>query len=85
LTIDKEGEKERLERENCNGHHHNILLSHLAKDGRIGPCGFTRIVNFKVLVHYSKTNCISKPLRPHDCVACATNYGFIIIFEKYEQ
>jgi hypothetical protein len=83
--IYKEGKKERLERKNCNNHHHNIFFSHLGRDGQIDPCNLTWIVNFKVLGYYSKTNSISKPLRPHDCVACVTNYGFIIIFEKHER
>jgi hypothetical protein len=46
-TSDKrEGE---IVKANCDGHLHNVLLSHIGRDRWIGPCGFIRIVDFKVL------------------------------------
>ncbi len=57
LKTNKGGEIERpqreeREKENCDGHCWNVLLSHLGKDGQISPCSLTRIVNFQVLGYY---------------------------------
>jgi hypothetical protein len=64
----KKGKKERPQKDeketeivNYGGHHHNILLSHPKKKGWIGPCGLTRIIDFKVLGYYSKNYLFQNP------------------------
>jgi hypothetical protein len=67
----KEGKKERPQKdkkeskiENYYGHccnTCNTFLSHLERKGQIGPCGLTRIVDFKVLGYYSKNYLFQNP------------------------
>jgi hypothetical protein len=54
-------EERETKRENYGGHCHNVLPSHLGEKRRIGPCGLTRIVDFKVLSYYSKNYLFQNP------------------------